>query len=90
MAASDIIITFEDSYANYLNWQASGWEVNYPVNRFWHLVLNTTQANLPNAMQLSKNRRAGWIYVTPDILPNPWDALPSAAYWSDELYRASH
>ena len=28
------------------------------------------------------------MYVTPDDLPNPWDTLPTGAYWSDELTKA--
>lgn len=90
LATSDIAINFEDSYANYLNWKPSGWESTYPANRFWHLVIAATQAQMPNAIALAKQRNAGWIYVTPDVLDNPWDTLPPAPYWSDELYRASH
>lgn len=40
---------------------------------------------MQQAMALSKVRRAGWVYVTPDDLPNPWDTLPSEAYWTAEL-----
>jgi hypothetical protein len=25
------------------------------------------------------------VYVTPDTLPNPYDTLPTAGYWSSEL-----
>lgn len=91
MAATDIVINFEDTYTRYLSWQPSGWETKYAADRFWHLVIETPQANMPNAISLSKSRRAGWVYVTPDTLANnPWDSLPPTAYWTDELYRASH
>jgi len=40
-------------------------------------------------VQLSKERRAGWVYVTPDNLPNPWDTLPTGSYWSGELAAAT-
>lgn len=83
--ASDILITFEDDFAAYLGWSPSGWEYNYPASRFWHLVLNTSYADMPQAVALSKTRNAGWIYVTSDALPNPWDTLPANPYWSDEL-----
>lgn len=83
--ASDILITFEDDFAAYSAWSPSGWEYNYPESRFWHLVLNTSYADLPQAIALFKARHAGWVYVTPDALPNPWDTLPADPYWSDEL-----
>ena len=36
-------------------------------------------------MALSRQRNAGYVYVTPDDLPNPWDTLPSGSYWTHEL-----
>ncbi len=83
--ASDILVNFEDSFAAYSTWSPSGWEYNYPAERFWHLVLNTSYADLPQAIARSRQRHAGWVYVTNDTLPNPWDTLPSDPYWSDEL-----
>lgn len=71
LVVSDIAINFEDTYTAYQNWQPSGWESAYPATRFWHLVIATSQAQMPNAIALSKQRNAGWIYVTPDVLENP-------------------
>lgn len=90
LAVSDIAINFEDTYAAYQNWQPSGWESAYPATRFWHLVIATSQSQMPNAIALSKQRNAGWIYVTPDVLDNPWDTLPNAAYWQEELSKAQN
>ncbi len=88
MAAGDIIITFEDTYANYVGWQPSGWESAYAASRFWHLVINTSEADLANAIALSKSRNVGWVYVTPDVLNNPWDTLPANSYWTQQLQLA--
>ncbi|MGC1376073.1 MAG: spherulation-specific family 4 protein [Anaerolineales bacterium] len=85
ITTADIIINFESAYSAYLAWKPSGWEVKYPASRFWHLVYATPQASLANAITLSKNRHAGWVYVTPDTLNNPWDTLPPGAYWAAEL-----
>ncbi len=79
----DITIVFEDTYSNYQNWQAPAWLFNYPANKFAHLVhstSDTTQMN--NAIELAVERNAGTIYVTDDVLPNPWDTLPT--YWTNE------
>lgn len=85
--AADVIVMFEGTYASYTGWTAPAWELNSTnPNQFWHLVYGTpTQANLENAVSLSKQRNAGYLYVTNDALPNPWDTLPTGAYWSDEL-----
>ena len=82
---TDILVTFESNYSSYIKWKASGWENKYPASRFWHLVYNTPESSLANALSLSKNRNAGWLYITPDNLPNPWDTLPPANYWAAEL-----
>lgn len=37
------------------------------------------------AITLHKRRRAHWLYVTPDTLPNPWATLPVSSSWSEEL-----
>lgn len=81
---ADVIVNFEDTYANYVNWQPSGWAGNYPANRFWHLVYNTARGSLSAALALSQQRRAGFVYVTSDTTPNPWDTLPAADYWAAE------
>jgi hypothetical protein len=83
MAASDIIVTFENTYANYVGWQPSGWEATQPANHFWHLITETNKSDMPNAISLAKSRNAGWVYVTDDSGTNPWDSLPS--YWNNEL-----
>jgi hypothetical protein len=49
------------------------------------LVLGTSEADMLQAVAWSKQRNAGWVYVTNDDLPNPWDTLPSDPYWSNEL-----
>lgn len=87
MAASDILVTFEDSYDQYQGWQPSGWETKYPANRFWHLIINTSRSNLPSAIAKSKSHNIGWVHVTDDSGANPWDSLPS--YWSQQLSLAS-
>lgn len=85
LAAADVIVNFEGDYDAYLNWQPMGWESKYAADCFWHLVIGVSAANLPNALTLSKQRNAGWIYITDDTPPNPWDTLPQNPYWSDEL-----
>jgi hypothetical protein len=96
---ADTILTFEGVYANYtasdsdpdsLDFTPTSWTPTSP-NKLWHLVYGaTSQANMENAVALSKMRGAGFVYVTSDALPNPWDTVPGPeAYWNSELVKAS-
>ena len=86
MSAGDIVVTFEGSYPEYVTWSPAGWVSRYPASRFWHIVHSaSTQADMMDAMSLSKRRHAGWIYITPDTLPEPYDTLPTGSYWRREL-----
>jgi hypothetical protein len=79
--APDIIITFESDYSNYLIYTPDAWTANYPPAKFWHLVHTTpaTSQAFVRALTLSKARRAGWVYVTDDVMVNPWDTLPGTS-----------
>jgi len=85
VSLGDTTVIFEGSYNTYKTWSAPSWVFNYPASKFTHLVYATsTSKNMKDAiLTRSKNRNAGYVYVTNDVLPNPWDTLPS--YWSTEL-----
>ena len=91
MAVSDVVLTFEGSYKSYTSsYSAPAWVSDYSPSRFWHVIYSTsTTRAMERAVTLSKNRGAGWVYVTPDVLPNPWDTLPTGSYWSKELAAVS-
>ena len=83
--AADMLLTFEGSDSQYLSsYAAPSWVAHYPASHFWHVIYGTsTAAAMATAVQLSKARNAGYVYVTSATLPNPYDLLPS--YWSTEL-----
>ena len=91
LSVADVIVTFEGDATTYQrSYAAPSWVANYPHSRFWHLVYNVSTAQqMRTIVQLSKERGAGWVYVTPDTLPNPWDTLPTGSYWSGELAAAT-
>lgn len=88
--AADILVMFEGTYASYSTWTAPAWELNANnPSAFWNLVYDTpTQADMESAIARSKQNDVGYIYVTSDNLPNPWDTLPASAYWNDEVSQA--
>lgn len=73
--SSDLLINYEDTLTNYLAWTPPVWVSMYPAATFAHLVHGCTVADLPAAVAHSKTTRAGYRYVTDDVLPNPWDTL---------------
>ncbi len=88
--AADIIVTFEGHYSDYISGSYSqpAWVANYSPSRFWHLVYDTPDvSSMQNAVNLGKQRGVGLLYVTPNGAnnSNPWGALPSDPYWTDEL-----
>lgn len=84
MATADVIVNYEGTYSSYANWKPSGWVANHAASRFWHLVYNTSRNKLASAVSLSQQRNAGYLYVTSDSTPNPWDTLPASEYWKAE------
>jgi hypothetical protein len=87
LEVADIIVTFEGSAGDYLALgEAPRWVGRYEPRRFWHLVHGVSSRRaMRRAIALSKERGAGWVYVTPDTMPNPWDILPPEPYWQMEI-----
>ena len=79
---ADTTVVFENTYASYTAaWTAPTWLYKYPAGKFTHLVHATPGTTaMADALRLSAARNAGNIYVTDDVLPNPWDTLPG--YWA--------
>ncbi|MEV7753664.1 spherulation-specific family 4 protein [Streptomyces griseofuscus] len=93
--AADTLVTFEGTYDDYVNHYGDdreSWEASADPSKIWHLIHTTgSQTRMRNAIALSKQRNAGYVYATDDDNSrppgqdwgNPWDTLPS--YWSAEV-----
>ncbi len=66
---------YQTSYTDY------AWIHQYPPDRFWHMVLGVTQAQLPTALSLAQSRNAGWVYIS-DSAYNAYNQIP--VYWTAE------
>jgi hypothetical protein len=83
----DIFLNAENDYTT-LN---TLWTVGFPgfednpayENRFWQIAHTTTPGNYAAALTMLRNRNAGWVYITDDTLPNPYDT--TASYWPTEV-----
>eukprot|EP01041_Mallomonas_annulata_P006787 gene6787-13746_t len=82
---ADITVIFEDSYQNYIdNYSAPGYINYYPTSKFAHLIYGVkTSSDMNRVLRLSFARRAGNLFITDDLLPNPWDTLPP--YYTSEV-----
>lgn len=90
--SADILLTFEGTYLCYiqdascpvgLRYVAPSWDPVDP-KKFWHLVYDTSELQQADALTKSKQRKAGYVYITHDVASNPWDLLPSGTYWTSE------
>jgi len=76
---ADVIVVFEGSQRSYASWNAPDWVKGRAPARFSHLVYASASGSRHAACAWARSNNAGWIYVTDDVLPNPWDRLPT--YW---------
>jgi Spherulation-specific family 4/Dockerin type I domain len=78
---ADRLMVFENVGTSYPSYAPSSWNFNYNQWDFVHLVhTEPSSANMLTDLQLAVQRNAGGIYVTDDVLANPWDRVPN--YWT--------
>jgi len=82
LGAADLLVLAEDEGADLAEWTAPAWAASYSPDRFWLLAHTSDEAQMLTLTTTARAQNVGWIYVTDDVLDNPWDALPS--YWSVE------
>lgn len=85
MEVSDVAVTFEGSAVDLAAATTPTWAVAYPPGRFGHLVYAAAPEQLGGILDTARSRGVGRIFVTDDVLANPWDTLP--AYFEQEQER---
>ena len=84
---ADALVVFENTYATYLAWTPPEWVTRHPTRQFWHLVHGAASVvEMRAALALSRQRHAGFVYVTDDVIDetgSPWNTL--ASYWREEV-----
>lgn len=81
---ADRFMVFENVGAAYPGYAPSEWNADYDNEKFVHLVHTEASAtNMQAYLDLAVSRNTGGIYVTHDVMNNPWDVLPS--YWQAEV-----
>jgi len=82
MAVSNVVMAFEGPYSSYHNVDVPSWAFDYSPDRFANTIYGTSGSEVTSALNLSRSRNAGYVYVTDGTGANPYNALPS--YWSSE------
>jgi hypothetical protein len=83
MAMGDIVNIFEGTPGSYANFSPAPWTSKWPASRFSNLIYGASVGSLGTVLGQSASRHAGYVYITDDVLSNPWDSLPS--YWNTEV-----
>jgi hypothetical protein len=81
LPTADQFVTFEDSAKRYAKYTPAKWQANYPANRFVHMVIGASAADMPNIVTYAATHHAGSLFVTSSGMPNPYKNL--GTYWSD-------
>lgn len=85
---ADLFVSVENTAEEYRRQYISPpWGEGLEPTRIAHLIHSTAEDWDPELLDLALQRGAGVIYLTDDILPNPYDRLPS--YWDEEVAAAS-
>jgi Spherulation-specific family 4/PEP-CTERM motif len=81
---ADTLVTFESGAASYAGAATEPWMGTAAPQRQANLLYNvSSEAAMRALVQQAAQRNVGYLYVTNDVLPNPWDQLPS--YWLAEV-----
>jgi hypothetical protein len=87
MSASDIIVSFEDTYANYLSYPPNpAWVASYSKWRFYNIILSASSvSDMDDAVSMARGRNVGYVYVTEQGPAAAYQAIESGSYWTSEL-----
>lgn len=76
---ADYVMSAETDSMTYETLARPAYEKLYP-GKVWHCVHTCALSDMPRIVALAKARGAALITVTDDIMPNPYNTLPT--YWS--------
>jgi hypothetical protein len=81
---ADRLMVFENVSTQYPGYTPSAWNQKYDSSRFVHLVhTEPSGATMRTRLEQALDRGVGGIYVTDDVMNNPWNTLPT--YWQAEV-----
>jgi hypothetical protein len=85
LTVSDIVVSFEGTYETYARSASAGpaWVHRYPASRFWHIITEArSEQGVRNAVRLSRQRNAGYVFVSDLPAAQAYLRLPAEPYWA--------
>lgn len=80
---ADTICTVE-SHDGLEKYTQPAWATKYPASQFYGLAYKIDKAKeMHVSMKAVEKKHFGYVFITNDKLPNPWDTLPP--YWDEEV-----
>jgi hypothetical protein len=85
----DTLLTFELNYTSYVSsYTPNNWTPAEPT-KLWHIVYNVPESAISQVAALARERGAGFLQMTDETLPNPYNILPSDSYMQAQIAQAS-
>ena len=83
--SADTIVTFEGNASRYrADYTAPSWAATHAPDHFAHVIHSEPVTSVMiTDLSLAVARKAAFVYVTDDVMDNPYDLIPS--YWVSEL-----
>jgi hypothetical protein len=83
---ADVVNIFEGSPSSFSSWSPPSWVASRNPARLSTIVYGASSTStMQTVCSRASSLNLGWSYVTPDVLPNPFDILPPDPYWTSEL-----
>jgi hypothetical protein len=78
VGGADTLVTFENRAALYVGSPPAAYTSNFPASRFANILIESGAGfDVTAALTAARARNVGYIYITDDTLPNPYDRLPT-------------
>jgi len=78
------LVIFENYISEWPSYSTDSWVNDYDAAHFSMLVHTaSTTSEMQTAIDLALERNIGLVYVTDDVMPNPWDRLPT--FWQKQV-----
>lgn len=91
LQAASCLLLFENDQASasLLDWQPPTWVTPHLAGQVAVLAYHlANEAAMDAGLERALKAGAGWLYLTDDTLPNPWDTLP--AFWEAQVRALAH
>jgi hypothetical protein len=81
--AADIAVVFESSYSSWKSFVPSSYMFKHNNTEFAAIIHTCSKADFNSAFDKAISSNIGYVYVTDDVMSNPYDILPT--YFSNQV-----